>query len=141
MRNFSSLIVAGSVAMGAVLASSGAFAASAQDDIANLDQLLGTAPSYSSTQSNSPIARAATLRDEAVAALKSGDDATADNIAVLALRKLGEDGTPVDQNNFVTYSNGVERFTMPTVPVNQVTGGIETNSHLVADGRELHFAS
>jgi hypothetical protein len=87
------LSLLGGVALATVLGAQCAVAADARTDIATLNDQLSQSPTSDRPQGYSPVAEATRLRDDAVAALAAGDQATADKMARLGLHELGDRGS------------------------------------------------
>jgi len=137
MTQLKRYLMAGSVAGTALLIASGAFAATVEEELAQVDQMLAAAPAQTQGQrSTSPVAAATNLRNEAQASLASGDRQAADQQAKLALRELGADGIPFDdQQQALTCIEGCPGRDLPAVSAEQISDGAAPAVRIVPSGQ------
>lgn len=138
MKKLSSLLMAGGVALAIAGLSISAMAGSAQDYIAALDQALSAAPPGGVTPFYSAKASAEALRNQAAAELIAGRDASAAQIAQLALHQLGADGVAgVDTVADLGMVGGGWLSNQPAIPASQPG----TPVHMTTAGQAMRFVT
>jgi hypothetical protein len=143
MTKLSSYLVAGGIACATILGSAGAFAGTVEDELARIDHLLGSAPSQSSSQWNSPTNTAVTLRASAAASLRAGDEQMADTQAKLALHELGEDGISVnsDEMQYSCIEGCYGPYFLPSVSAAEIARGATAAVRMVSAGQGSRYVS
>lgn len=142
MTKLSRYFVAGSIACATVLAAGGASAASINDELARIDQLLANAPTQTTAVRTSPTVEAINLRAAAEASLRAGDEPLAEAQAKLALHELGEDGIPVNSAELAyTCIGGCPGQFLPSVSAEEVSQGADNNVRLSMDGQAMRAVS